>query len=215
MCVIHFLRLIRLGAPKDLSEKSGSVLAGVIYSNTGAMLPMQKESAYKHLPTYTVGIILHIGIFTALLCFLLLFFDTVWEFFFQYTLLSLLVALCFFFCSCCGIVLIIKRLTSKKLCPISNLDDYLSIILVTLFQFISALLFTTFAFHEVFHKYFSSEVPEWIIIPYFIFPALLFIYLPFGKLRHAVYYFAARYHLGFFYFRRGTLPLLKKQKVKN
>ena len=206
ICFIHFLRLIKFGAPKDLSEKSGDVAAGIRYSNIGAMAPAQKESAYKHLPTYTAGILFHIGSFIALLCFLLLIFDAVWGFFFQHAVISLLIAAYLLLSSCCGVGLIIKRIVSKKLRPISNADDYISTGLVTLFHLISALLFVTFVFHEMFHQYFSSNIHGGIICTYFLAATLLFLYLPFGKLRHVVYYFAARYHLGFFYGRRGTWP---------
>ena len=214
MCLIQFFRLIKLGAPKDLSEKSGSVTAGVIYSNTSAMSPFQKESAYKHLPTYTAGILFHIGSFIALFCFLILILDDIIpyaasRFFFQHTLISSLIALYLLISTCCGIGLIIKRIVSKKLRPISNADDYISVILVTLFHLISALLFVIYAFHEYFHKYFSSKAHSGIICTYFLVATLLFLYLPFGKLKHVVYYFAARYHLGFFYGRRGTWPTKK------
>jgi nitrate reductase gamma subunit len=206
MCFIHFLRIIKLGVPKDLSEKSGSVPAGVLYSNTVAMSPAHKESAYKHLPTYTAGILFHLGSFLALFVFLLLFFNVMWDFFFQYTLISSIIALCMWLSTCCGIGLIIKRMTSKKLRPISNADDYISVSLTTLFQLLTALLFTIFAFHDGFHRFFSSEVHGWIIVAYMLMPTLLFIYLPFGKLKHVVYYFDARFQLGFFYGRRGTWP---------
>jgi nitrate reductase gamma subunit len=199
MCFIHFFRILKLGAPKDLSEKSGDIAAGVRYSNLGAMLPMEKESAYKHLPTYTAGIFFHIGSFIALLAFPIIATDPVWE---LADIIALLIALCLWGTTCCGIGLIIKRLTSKKLRPISNVDDYLSVIFVTLFHLISALLFTTFVFPE----YFSHNFHEGIICAYFLSATLLFLYLPFGKLKHVVYYFAARYHLGFFYGRRGTWP---------
>ena len=46
----HFVRLVRKGAPKDLSRRSGSVGKGVLYANTVAMMPNQKESAFMHLP---------------------------------------------------------------------------------------------------------------------------------------------------------------------
>jgi hypothetical protein len=203
---MHFIRIIRLGAPKDLSEESGSVSAGVLYSNTGAMLPKQKESAYLHLPTYTAGMLFHLGSFLALFIFLFLFFDAVWGFFFKYAIFSSLIALFLWFTSCCGIGLVLKRFTSKKLRPFSNIDDYLSVILVTFFHLISALLFTAFAFHDLFHHYFSSNIHAGIIWAYYIVFTLFFFYLPLGKLKHAVYYFAARYHLGFFYGRRGTWP---------
>jgi nitrate reductase gamma subunit len=202
MCVLHFLRIVKLGAPKDLSEESGSIPAGVLYSNTVAMLPNQKESAYMHLPTFTAGAMFHIGTFLALFCFVLLFFKIFWGFFLQHELLSLLVALYMWFSVSCGTGLIIKRVISKKLRPISNADDYISVTLTALFQFVTALLFTTFAFRD----FFSSDIHGWITIAYFVASTLLFFYLPFGKLKHAVYYFAARYHLGFFYGRRGTWP---------
>lgn len=211
ICFRHFLRLIKLGAPKDLSEKSGSVAAGVIYANTNAMLPMQKESAYKHLPTYTAGILFHIGSFIALLCFLLLCFDlmtshAVSNFFFQHTLISSFIALCLWMGAIFGKMLIIKRIISKKLRTISNVDDYLSSILVTWFQFVSALLFTFYAFSEYLHYFFLDKLYEAIGCAYFLSATLLLLYLPFGKLKHIIYYFAARYHLGFFYGRRGTWP---------
>ena len=206
MLALHFLRLVKLGAPKDLSEKAGSVTAGVVYSNTVAMSPTHKESAFKHLPTFTAGVILHLGNFLAFFCFLLLFFDAVWGFFFQYVIISAFIALCLWVSVCCGIGLVIKRIVVKKLRPISNADDYISVSLVTLFQLFSALLFTIFAFHDNFHSYFSSDIHGWIINSYFAMSALLFIYVPFGKMRHLVYYFAARFHLGFFYGRRGTWP---------
>jgi len=211
VCFVQFFHLIKLGASKDLSEKSGNIATGVIYSNTGAMSPLQKESAYKHLPTYTAGILFHIGSFMVLFCFLLLFFDAVFGFFFRHTFISSLIALYLLFSTGCGIGLIIKRLTSKKLHLISNVDDYISVILVTLAHLTSAFLFFSFAFHDALHLYFSPEVHSSIIYIYFFVATVLFLYLPFGKLKHTVYYFAARYHLGFFYGRRGTWPPKKYQ----
>ena len=60
---VHFVRVVRLGAPKDKSEPSGSVKEGVVYANTIAMMPNQKESAYLHLPSYATGMLFHIGLF--------------------------------------------------------------------------------------------------------------------------------------------------------
>jgi nitrate reductase gamma subunit len=211
MCFIHFLKILKLGVPKDLSEEAGNIAEGIFYSNTGAMMPKNKESAYQHLPTYTTGIFFHIGSFIALISFFVLIFDVftadaVSIFLFDTILISGLVAFCLWVSSFCGIGLIIKRILSKKLRPISNVDDYISAILVTLFQIISAILFTTYAFHFDFHKFFSQDTHCGIFCTYFLVATLLFIYIPFGKLKHLVYYFAARFHLGFFYGRRGTWP---------
>jgi len=218
-CFLHFLKLVKLGAPKDLSEKAGSVISGVIYANTGAMSPLQKECAYKHLPKYTAGILFHIGSFIAILCFFLLFFDIITNdsvsfFFFSHTLLSLIIALILWIGSLFGLIMIIERIFSKKLRPISNIDDYFSGGIVALFQILSALLFTFYAFDDFLHGYFSHDIHSGIFCTYFLVAALLFLYLPFGKLKHVVYYFAARYHLGFFYGRRGTWPP-KKKSIKN
>ncbi len=70
----HLVKVIRLGAPKDKSEPSGSVKEGVVYANTIAMMPNQKESAYLHLPSYATGMLFHIGLFCCLLFFVLSFF---------------------------------------------------------------------------------------------------------------------------------------------
>ena len=64
-----FLKIVRLGAPKDLSEKSGNTSKGIAYSNTTAMLPQNKESAYLHIPGYAAGMLFHIGTFVSLFLF--------------------------------------------------------------------------------------------------------------------------------------------------
>jgi nitrate reductase gamma subunit len=89
-----------------------------------------------------------------------------------------------------GFSILIKRFINKELRALSNPDDYISNILVTIFQFITAYLFFN-----------GISFPL-----YFILTGVLFLYLPLGKLKHTVYFFAARYHLGFFYGWRGVWP---------
>jgi hypothetical protein len=48
---------------------------------------------------------------------------------------------------------------------------------------------------------------------YFICAGLLFLYLPLGKLKHSLYFFAARYHLGFFYGWRGIWPVKNHEQA--
>ncbi len=194
----HLVKVIRLGAPKDKSEPSGSVKEGVVYANTIAMMPNQKESAYLHLPSYATGMLFHIGLFCCLLFFVLSFFPFFnnwiggcnWHY-----VLAIPTALG----TICGIILFIRRLVSKELKVLSMPDDFISTGLVTLF-----LLMTTF--------YLSlSTCCSSITILYYISSILLFLYMPLGKLRHAVYYFAARYHLGFFYGWRNVWPNHEKK----
>lgn len=189
----HFIRIIHLGKPKDFSEKSGSVAKGVAYSNTIAMMPQNKESAYLHLPSYTLGILFHIGIFTSMVIFILSFFD----FFNQWItndqcihyLLPILTAVG----TVAGLSLFIKRLINRNLRSLTNPDDYLSNAFTTLFQLSTTL-------------YLLMPTCACMLNTYYIMVTLLFLYMPLGKLKHLVYFFAARYHLGFFYGWRNVWP---------
>lgn len=191
MMLSHFVRIVRLGKPKDFSVKSGSVAKGVAYANTVAMMPANKESAYMHLPTYAAGIIYHLGTFLSLLLFVLSLFNLN-TYYPQW--LSLAMAACLLVSGVCGTVLLIKRFVNKNLHSLANPDDYLSNFFTTLLHFATA-CYLAFAGC-------CCSVPY----IYYISATLLLVYMPFGKLRHVVYYFAARYHLGFFYGWRNVWP---------
>jgi len=191
MMLSHFVRIVRLGKPKDFSVKSGSVAKGVAYANTVAMMPANKESAYMHLPTYAAGIIYHLGTFLSLLLFVLSLFNLN-AYYPQW--LSLAMAACLLVSGVCGTVLLIKRFVNKNLHSLANPDDYLSNFFTTLLHFATA-CYLAFAGC-------CCSVPY----IYYISATLLLVYMPFGKLRHVVYYFAARYHLGFFYGWRNVWP---------
>lgn len=191
MMLAHFVRIVRLGKPKDFSVKSGSVAKGVAYANTVAMMPANKESAYMHLPTYAAGIVYHLGTFLSLLLFVLSLFNLN-AYYPQW--LSLILAACLLVSGVCGTVLLIKRFVNKNLHSLANPDDYLSNFFTTLLHFATA-CYLAFAGC-------CCSVPY----IYYISATLLLVYMPFGKLRHVVYYFAARYHLGFFYGWRNVWP---------
>lgn len=181
----HLLRLIRLGKPRDYSARAGNTTSAIVYSFTAAMSPKNKESAFLHLPTYTAGIIFHIATFISIAVFFLLLFNVS-----PGSLLSMLIMITAFSGAACGLLILAKRFLDKKLRMLSNPDDYLSNMLVTLFQLFTGLV---------------------ILIPdmypaYMIVSGLLLLYIPVGKLKHAIYFFAARYHLGFFYGWRNVWP---------
>jgi cation transport ATPase len=177
-----------LGKPKDLSKKSGNIAEAELYSYTTAMMPNNKETAYLHIPTFISGIFLHIGTFISLLLFIIFYFIEpnlfpcwlIWA-----SSAVLIIASCF------GIALFIKRLALKKLRELSTIDDFISNLLATSFQIFTAI-------------YFILGIP--VEIYYYILASILLLYLPVGKLRHVVYFFAARYHLGFFYGWRNAWP---------
>jgi nitrate reductase gamma subunit len=188
-CIYHFFRIIKLGAPPEYARRAGNIGSAVRYSFTGAMSPFQKESAYLHWPTYTAGIIYHIGTFLAIALFFLAIFKigiSTWMIWPVIIFLSISTA--------CGFGILIKRITKHELSSLSNPDDYISNILVSLFQAVTAI-----TLYAAMHQY-----DLWAL--YFVISAMLLLYFPLGKLKHAVYFFAARYHLGFFYGWRGVWP---------
>ena len=188
--------LISLGLPKDLSKESGSVAKGIIYSFTGAMSPKEKESAYLHLPTYTAGVIFHLGIFSSLLFFLwsvinlIIKIDTP-----QIVTISLIALLAI--SSLSGLSILIKRVVSKELRYLSCADDYISNFLSTSVLIATIILLTVS----------SSEALYYIIM------TLLFLWMPLGKTKHLLYFFFARIHLGYFYGRRGAWPKAKNRDL--
>ena len=189
----HFLRLIRLGSPKDYSFKTGNLKSAISYSLAGAMNPLKKESAYLHLPTYTAGLLYHIGTFISIAVFFLFIFRIGFAYTLQWVLICVLTA-----SSVSGFGIFLKRVIVKKLRFLSNPDDYISNLLVTAFQIFTLIVFVK----GIFTPY------------YYICAGILFLYLPLGKLKHSLYFFAARYHLGFFYGWRGIWPArLKKNYI--
>lgn len=189
----YFIKIIRLGKPNDLSEKSGDTGKGILYSNTTAMLPQNKESAYLHIPSYATGMLFHIGTFCCLLIWILSFFPFFNEWISTDCCTHLIIPAVLLFTCISGYTLLIKRIFSKSLKVLSNPDDYLSNAFTSTFQLMTIL-------------YLCFPTCQAIISLYYIFCIILFIYLPLGKLRHVVFYFAARYHLGFFYGWRNVWP---------
>lgn len=182
---LHVVRLLRLGRPKDFSKRRGNVARAVRYSFTGAMSPRRKESAYLHLPTYAAGIVYHLGTFLSAAVFILLLLQAplsgpvIWAM----GALLLLSGLS-------GLGILVKRGIRKELQHLSAPEDYISNLLVTVQHLLTAAVLW---------------FPEAAAV-YFVWTGLLLLYIPAGKLRHSVYFFAARYHLGFFYGWRNVWP---------
>ncbi len=184
-CLFHFFRLIRLGNPKDYARPKADPSTAIRYSFTGAMNPGKKESAFLHLPTYTAGIIYHLGTFLSIFLFLVFLtgfhFEGIAALICGYSLIISFIA---------GTGILIKRIVKKELRSLSNADDFIANFLVTLFHLFTAryLFFEGFA------------------LPYFILASIILLYLPLSKLKHVIYFFAARYQLGIFFGNRGVWP---------
>ncbi len=185
-CLYHFFRLIHLGNPTDYSKQSGNIPTAVAYAFTKAMSPTKKESAYLHMPTYTAGILYHLGTFLSIFLFFIIILNLNFGLPTNYVLSGFLAL-----SGISGLGILIKRIIKKELLSLSNLDDFISNILVTSFQFATAFVLWM----------------ESGFMTYFIITTALLLYLPMGKLKHTIYFFAARYHLGFFFGWRNIWPI--------
>jgi hypothetical protein len=171
--------------PRDYSRPKGYQKSAIVYSFFGAMNPAKKESAYLHIPTYTAGLLYHFGTFISIF----LFFTFISNFHLNGTISWILIFILGFSCLS-GLGILLKRIAMKKLKFLSSPDDYISNVLVTLFQLFSLCM--------LFEESFVSI--------YFLIVSLLLLYIPIGKLKHMLYFFVARYQLGLFYGRRGIWP---------
>lgn len=154
------------------------------------MLPWEKESAAKHIWTYMGGILYHIGILVTMLFLATLLLRISFPMIFLY-LARVLLAISLF----CGVALLIKRILKPHLRSLSSGDDYWANFLVDFFILLA--LISTYA--------------EKVLIPFLIIAIITFIYIPFGKLRHCVFFFYSRIIFGTYFGKRGVLPHLSRK----
>lgn len=189
LCILVLKTLI-FGKKPLYSEPQGVGNKGIMYAFGKGMMPWEKESAARHLPTYIAGILYHSGIFAGLFYILLIVISFCPGLFLINALRILM--LCGI---ACGVALFLKRIFKTTLKNISCPDDFASNILVDLFLFFA--LIDTFI---------SS------VRPVFLFAAILMLlYIPVGKIRHCFFFFYSRTLFGLFYGRRGILPQKQRQ----
>lgn len=189
LCILVLKTLI-FGKKPLYSEPQGVGNKGIMYAFGKGMMPWEKESAARHLPTYIAGILYHSGIFAGLFYILLIVISFCPGLFLINALRILM--LCGI---ACGVALFLKRIFKTTLKNISCPDDFASNILVDLFLFFA--LIDTFI---------SS------VRPVFLFAAILMLlYIPVGKIRHCFFFFYSRILFGLFYGRRGILPQKQRQ----
>jgi hypothetical protein len=163
------------------SKEKGSRMRGILYAFGRGMMPWEKESAGKHLPSYLAGVTYHIGIFAALiyLAFMISSFEITSSIMTIFQIIMLAGGLC-------GLGLLAKRIFSPVMKFISYPDDYASNSIVDLFIFLA--LFSSF----------SSAAASLL----YIIAILMFLYIPLGKIRHCFFFFLTRMVFGIFFGRR-------------
>jgi len=170
---------------KNPARPLGNRGGGIRYSFTGAMSPTKKESAYLHLPSYSAGMLFHVGLFAGIMNLCVNILGIPYAGWLRLTISAVLTA-----GIACGLFIFLKRVIKDNLRNLSNPDDYFSNLLVTGFQIISL-------------------ITLWItgIVPVlYLYSSALVLYIPAGKLKHSFYFFSSRIALGNFYGSRGVWP---------
>lgn len=166
------------------SKNRGSRYKGIIYAFSKSMLPWEKESASKHILSYTAGIIFHLGIFASYGYLFVSFFSYQINNYIRIALQSLITISLI-----AGVSVLVKRLLSKEMRSISCLDDYISNILVLLFLLTSVIHLHKQGFTAIYYIYYIAVI-------------ILFIYIPAGKIRHCFFFFITRILFGRYFGRR-------------
>jgi hypothetical protein len=185
LLTVMVMRTFAFGRRPTYAYPKGSRFSGVVYALGQGMLPWEKETVSRHIWTYIGGILYHLGIFMAFLFLAMVLLRISLS-----TALLQLMRIMLFIGSVSGVALLIKRMRKPHMRLLSDGDDYLANILVD-FLLLSALV-TTFA--------------EAMFVPFAVIAIIIFIYIPFGKIRHCVFFFYSRIIFGDFFGKRGVLP---------
>jgi hypothetical protein len=189
---VRLRAFVRLAVPKDRSQPRGNPNAGVAYALSLGMLPWAKESTRRHALAYLRGVGFHLAVFLVLGLFLL----SPWLGLFPVPLRLGLAALCGLG-SLLALLGFVSRFIEKSLKALSTPDDYFAVLLVSLFLACAAALLLNLG-----------------LLPFFyLVSALLFVYMPLGKIRHCIYFVFSRLFFGRFFGRRAVLPHSQQGKV--
>jgi len=176
--------LARGGGRRDFSRRAGHPGAAVLYNFTIAMLPGHKETARLHPAEFAAGLVLHIGVFASLAEVLVLLVTGMTPgWFLVPRLFAALGAIA-------GLGLFVRRVRSPLLRKLSTPDDHLAVLATCCLTGLATLPF-------------PDPASGALLLA---FAALIFLYMPLGKLRHAVFFFVARSDYGWRLGHRGVYP---------
>jgi len=188
---------LAFGKRSRLAQPKASGLRGVLYAFGRGMMPWEKESAAKHPLTYSAGVAYHAGIFAALFY---LFCVALFIELGAVTLSILRLLLILGFLSGSGLLL--RRAVSSSMRKLSSPDDYASNLIVDAVLLLAA-IDTYFGGATYFGSVTHLASTTWLLL---LVSIIMFLYIPFGKIRHCFFFFYVRVLLGQFYGRRGVLP---------
>lgn len=165
---------------------AGSAARGVLYAFGPGMSPLAKESTRTHPWAYALGVAYHLGVFAAFgfLSLLLLGVDVA-------PAAAGVLGVPMLAGALGGVGLLARRGASASLRGLSVPDDAIANLLTTGFVALAWL-----------------RLRQPAVEPALLIAAMLLLcYVPLGKIRHCVFFFVSRRHLGRHFGRRGTFPL--------
>ncbi len=200
MTVVYALRirwLLSFKAPKERQAPTGSPDStpkkGFIYSWAIIGMPWVMESTRRKIFFYGTFAVFHIGVVAAIgLSFIIPYVSGMLDI----PGMIKLIQVCTGAACLIGVYRILRRIFNPYIRALSSLDDYFSIMLLTVW-----FAFATLAAPNDISK------GEGIMLTYFIMTAFFLIYVPFSKISHYLYYPFTRFWFGRSMGRRGVYPM--------
>ncbi len=181
---LRWRRSMRRVMPRDLAPARGSARSGVVYSFSAGMMPWAKESTRHHWAAYLRGIGFHVGIFIGLP---LLVIGPWWTLAPETVRFGVAAALGV--SALLALAGVAMRAGERILRELSTADDYVALVLVSVFLALEAA---------------GVASAAWMPAMYLA-AGVMLAYIPLGKIRHCLYFFFARMFFGQFVGRRAVI----------
>ena len=200
MAVVYALRirwLLRFKPGRERQAPTGpggnSVRKGILYSWANIASPWAMESTRQNPLFYAQFVVFHLAVAAdILMSFLIPYAPGLMKPGFVVRGLQVL-----FLAGCLiGCYRLYRRVRDPYIRQISTPDDYFSLVLLTLWMFVSVWAAPN-----------RPDLGEGALVMYFIMTAVFLVYVPFSKISHYLYYPFTRYYFGKSMGYRGVYPL--------
>ncbi len=204
MAVVYVLRIrwvlsFKAGRERQAPTGSGtSPRKGILYSWANIASPWAMESTRDNPVFYVQFVLFHVAVAA----------DIAMSFVIPYapdliraTVVFRGIQILFIAAGLIGCYRLYRRISDPYIRQISTPDDYFSLLLLTVWFFVSAGAAPN-----------RPEEGEGILLAYFIMTAFFLMYVPFSKISHYLYYPFTRYYFGKSMGYRGVYPIRRGPK---
>ena len=207
MAVVYFLRirwLLRFKAGRERQapgeRQDTNSTRGILYSWGNIALPWGMESTRQNPFFYVQFVLFHLAVAAGIaMSFVIPYAPGLMKPMFVVRALQTIFAVgCLI-----GCYRLYRRLTNRYIRQISSPDDFFSLILLTVWMFVSIWAAPN-----------RPEQGEGALMTYFLLTAFFLIYVPFSKISHYLYYPFTRYYFGRTMGYRGVFPIKRGPEPK-